>query len=385
MKQPTRERDFDDEPDAETDAQEPGGPEHEALREFLDALPLPSPPEIFDELGRAGYKGQDAQRRALSLMAYRHVRRLKRLHVEGVERRDLTPKQNFLLVGPTGCGKTFLVETLFRNVFKLPTVIVDITSFTESGYIGDDVRTIVTRLIDAAGGDLALASCGVVCLDEFDKIASSSSSARFAGQGTTKDVSGYGVQRELLAMLEGSDVLAPMDYGFSEYGYRAHFSTRDVPFVACGAFSGFDELLKERRSRIGFHDAPEDERAALTLDEVGSFQKFGFLPELIGRFARVVTFPALPSETLRRILDENVLPQFVREFEAEGLRLTVTEAALAQTVARCLKRGTGARGLHVEMVAAVESAAFDTFKRRPGAEVVIDVKGDRLTSEVRDA
>lgn len=387
MKHPTRERWPDDAAgptagDAAPEAQESVGPEAEARREFLDAIPLPSPPEIFDELGRAGYKGQDGQRRALSLMAYRHVRRLKRLHVEGVARPDLTPKQNFLLMGPTGCGKTFLVETLFRQIFRLPTVIVDITSFTESGYIGDDVRTIITRLIDAAGGDLALASCGVVCLDEFDKIASSSSTARFAGQGTTKDVSGYGVQRELLAMLEGADVLAPMDYGFSEYGYRAHFSTRDVPFIACGAFSGFDELLKERRARIGFHDPPGDDRDTLTLDEVGSFQKFGFLPELIGRFARIVTFPPLPAETLRRILDENVLPQFRREFEAEGLKLTVTEAALAHAVARCLKRGTGARGLHVEIVAAVESAAFDTFKTAPGAEIVLDLKGDRLTSEV---
>ncbi|HVF50415.1 MAG TPA: AAA family ATPase [Pyrinomonadaceae bacterium] len=358
-------------------------PEQEAVREFVDELPLPAPPEIAEELERAGYKGQETQRRALSLMAYRHVRRLKRLHVEGTERRQLTPKQNFLLIGPTGCGKTFLVEMLFQHIFKLPTVIVDITSFTESGYIGDDVKTVVTRLIDAAHGDLLLASCGVVCLDEFDKIASSTSNARFAGQGTTKDVSGYGVQRELLAMLEGTDVLAPMDYGFSEYGYRAHFSTRDVPFIACGAFSGLDELLKEKRARIGFHGSAEEQLETLTIDEVATFQKFGFLPELIGRFARIVTFPALPFETLRRIMTDNILPQFVGEFDAEGLRLTVTDAAVEHVIARSIKRGTGARGLHVEMVAAVESAAFETFKRVRDAEVVIDVAGERLTSDIR--
>jgi ATP-dependent Clp protease ATP-binding subunit ClpX len=191
------------------------------------------------------------------------------------------------------------------------------------------------------------------------------------------------VQRELLAMLEGTDVMAPMDYGFSEFGYRAKFSTRDVPFIACGAFSGFDELLRERRSRIGFHGSVEGELETLTIDEVASFQKFGFLPELIGRFARIVTFPALPTETLRRIMNENVLPQFINEFEAEGLHLEVTEAAVDYVIARSIRRGTGARGLHVEMVAAVESAAFQTFKQVKDSEVVIDAAGERLTSDIR--
>ena len=167
------------------------------------------------------------------------------------------------MLGPTGCGKTFMVELLFQHILKLPTVIVDITSFTESGYIGDDVRTILARLMLNANGNQHLAEIGVVCLDEFDKIASSSSSARFAGQGTIKDVSGYGVQRELLGMMHGANVVVPMDYGFSEYGPRVQLST----------------------------------------------QKFGFLPELIGRFTRIVSFPKLSTETLKQILTENVLPQ----------------------------------------------------------------------------
>lgn len=356
----------------------------EELRRFVDALPLLPPAAIADELEKLGYKGQLAQRRALSLMAYRHVRRLKRLHVNGESPRDLPPKQNVLLLGPTGCGKTFLVELLFQSILKLPTVIVDITSFTESGYIGDDVRTVLTRLVINAGGNPHLASCGVVCLDEFDKLASSGSSARFAGQGTTKDVSGYGVQRELLTMLHGSEVAVPMDYGFSEYGYRAQMSTRDIPFIACGAFSGFDELLRADRSGIGFRGMTGGDAAAtLTIEEVGSFQKFGFLPELIGRFSRIVSFPPLPAETLRQILIENVLPQFVNEFGGEGLRLTVTEAALDHIITRCERRGTGARGLHTELTAAVESAAFDTFMVERDVEVVIDSKDGQLVSEVR--
>jgi ATP-dependent Clp protease ATP-binding subunit ClpX len=355
----------------------------EDISEFIAQVPLMAPVAIADELEKLGYKGQTDQRRALSLMAYRHVRRLKRLYVDGEEWSALPPKQNILMLGPTGCGKTFLVELLFQHLFKLPTVIVDITSFTESGYIGDDVRTILTRLIINAGGNPNLAACGVICLDEFGKIASSRSNTRFAGQGTTKDVSGYGVQRELLGMMHGADVVVPMDYGFSEYGYRVQVSTRDLPFIACGAFSGMDELLRENRSKIGFRNVGDDDLSQLTLDEVGSFQKFGFLPELIGRFSRIISFPRLPAETLKQILVENVLPQFKNEFKGEGLALTVTKNALEHIVARSEKRDTGARGLQAELVAAIERAAFDTFMQRSNVEVIIDTKDGQLTSEIR--
>ena len=357
------------------------GPQ-EALREFIDRVPLLSPIDISNELERLGYKGQKDQRRALSLMAYRHVRRLKRIYLEGESPNNLPPKQNVLMLGPTGCGKTFMVELLFQNILKLPTVIVDITSFTESGYIGDDVRTILTRLMLNANGNPHLAECGIVCLDEFDKIASSSSNARFAGQGTTKDVSGYGVQRELLGMFHGADVLVAMDYGFSEYGRRVQVATHNIAFLACGAFSGMDALLRENRSNIGFRTVPGDDLSQLTLDEVGSFQKFGFLPELIGRFSRIISFPKLSTETLKQILTENVLPQFSNEFEGEDLELTISEAALDHLVGRSEKRETGARGLQTELVAAVERAAFDTFMQKKNARVVIDVKDGKLTSEV---
>ncbi|MBI3653222.1 MAG: AAA family ATPase [Acidobacteria bacterium] len=285
-----------------------------------------------------------------------------------------------MMVGPTGCGKTFLIELLFQNIFKLPTVIVDITSFTESGYIGDDVRTILTRLIDASGDATFLASVGVVCLDEFDKIAASGSNARFAGQGTTKDVSGYGVQRELLAMLEGKELMVPMDYGFSEYGNRAKLSTRNIPFIACGAFSGMDDLQGKRAS-IGFNN-PETDADELSLDEVGLFQKFGFLPELIGRFSRIVAFPSLPAETLHQILLENIIPQFKNEFKGEGLELRISDEAIKYLVKRSEKRGTGARGLHTELVKAIEQAAFDTFSRVTNAKVVIACEDNQLISQV---
>lgn len=355
----------------------------ERVKKFVAELPLLSPREIFSELGKLGYKGQDEQRRALSLMAYRHIRRLKRIHVESVSRLELPPKQNLLLIGPTGCGKTYMVELLFQNIFKLPTVIVDITSFTESGYVGDSVNTLLTRLILNADSDPFLAECGVICLDEFDKLASSGSSARFAGQGTTKDVSGYGVQRELLAMLQGSTINVPMDFGFSEFGSRAEMSTQDIPFVVCGAFSGFEEILKENRSNIGFQQNGKTDGEILTEQEAASFQRFGFLPELIGRFSRIVSFPKLSSEILKSILAENILPQFEKEFAGESLKLNVTYEAVDFIVKRCERRGTGARGLNAEVVSAIEEAAFDNFGGESKAEIEIKVEKEKLVAEVK--
>jgi ATP-dependent Clp protease ATP-binding subunit ClpX len=364
---------------------DPTDRERENFRDFIHDLPAIAPPEIAERLEQLGYKGQDEPRRALSLMAYRHIRRLKRLHIKGENRRQVTPKQNTMMVGPTGCGKTFLIEALFQQVFQLPTVIVDITSFTESGYIGDDVSTILTRLLYAAEGNLLMAACGIVCLDEFDKLASSTSNSRFAGEGTTKDVSGYGVQRELLKLVEGTQVMVPMDYGYSAYGQRAPLSTRDIPFIACGTFSGMEELVKNEAKSIGFHINNEklSEQQSQLLEEIEVFQRYGFLPELMGRFARIVRFQPLPAETLKRILIENVLPQFIREFKAEGLQLVVTEAAINHIVERSWKRGTGARGLHSGLISAIEQAAFDSFQRVTRAEVVIDVVDGRLNNEIR--
>ncbi|MCU0240166.1 MAG: AAA family ATPase [Pyrinomonadaceae bacterium] len=331
------------------------------IREFVEKIPLLSPAEIVEQLEKYGYKGQIKQKQALALMAYRHIRRLKRLHLEEVERETLPPKQNVLLVGPTGCGKTYLVELLFQKILQLPTVIVDITSFTEAGYVGDDIRTIITRLISKAEGKIYLAECGIVCLDEFDKLAASTSNARFSGAGTTKDVSGYGVQRELLTMLHGAEISVPLDYGFSEFGSRSNFSTRDVPFIACGAFSGLSELLKEQ-TKIGFQNE-KNPLKDLSMEDVEKFQKYGFMPELIGRFSRIVEFPPLPADALRQILIENILPQYENEFIGEKLTLKVTENALDFIVKRSEKRKTGARSLQIELITAIEQAAFETKKK----------------------
>jgi ATP-dependent Clp protease ATP-binding subunit ClpX len=176
-----------------------------------------------------------------------------------------------------------------------------------------------------------------------------------------------------------------MDYGYSAYGQRSPLSTRDIPFIACGTFSAMDELVKNESKSIGFriNDDQQIEQQSQIMEEIEVFQRYGFLPELMGRFARIVRFQPLPAETLRRILLENVLPQFVREFKAEGLQLAVTEAALNHIVQRSLKRGTGARGLHSGLISAIEQAAFDSFQRVTRAEVVIDVVNGMLKSDIR--
>ena len=194
---------------------------------FLRDLPVPTPAAMFKALQEQGYRGQDDARRALCLMAYRHLRRIKRIYLDGVDRAELPRKSNYLLVGPTGAGKTFLVETLFGKLLKLPTALVDITTYSETGYVGQDPSTILTRLLHAAEENPMLASIGIVCLDEFDKIASGQNNAIFAGAGTTKDVTGMGVQRELLKMLEASEVVVPLELGHASYS--DHTSQRSRP------------------------------------------------------------------------------------------------------------------------------------------------------------
>src|SRR5690349_21284929 len=189
-------------------------------------------------------------------MAYRHVRRIRRIYLDGAKREQLLPKTNTLRIGPTGCGKTHLVELLFREVLRLPTVIIDITTYSETGYVGQDPSTILTRLLHAADDNPLLASVGIVCLDEFDKIASGQNNAIFAGSGagTTKDVTGLGVQRELLKMLESSEVVVPLELTHSSYGDHVVMSTSDIAFVAAGAFSGFHQVVRRRATEdsIGF-------------------------------------------------------------------------------------------------------------------------------------
>jgi ATP-dependent Clp protease ATP-binding subunit ClpX len=187
----------------------------------------------------------------------------------------------------------------------------------------------------------------------------------------------------MLKLLEGTDVLVPMDFGFSAFGNRVSLSTRDLPFIACGTFSGMDSLLKKQNKGIGFGEASASGAETAVMEEVESFQRYGFMPELMGRFGRIVRFQSLDAATLRLILCDNILPQFVREFALEGLRLTISERAIEYLIERSQKRGTGARGLHANLVAALEQAAFEHFGRVSHAEVLVDLTPDGLQSALR--
>lgn len=351
---------------------------------FVRELPDLSPRHMFGLLEEQGYRGQEQARRALCLLAYRHVRRVKRIYLDGVDRANVPRKANCLMVGPTGCGKTFLIELLFGKILKLPTALVDVTTYSETGYVGQDPCTILTRLLHSADDNPMLASIGIVCLDEFDKISSGQNNAIFAGAGTTKDVTGMGVQRELLKMLETSEVVVPLELTHSTYGDHVIMSTADIGFVAAGAFSGFQHVAHRRASRdhIGFGRTVTSKGFTLdsiavdfTADEVESianFQAYGFLPELIARFTRVVPFRALSADTLIEILRSDVISRMAAEFEHEGFELRVADQVLDHVVIDALRRETGARGLASILTRQLEDVAFDAFGAKAGG--IVDVR-----------
>ncbi len=360
------------------------------MKDFIQTVPLPSPKKIFSELETLGYRGQPQARKAVSLAAYRHVKRLKLLHAKNTPRANLPPRPNSVLMGPTGCGKTYLIELLFGEIFKLPYVIIDMTKFTESGYVGDDVVNILVQLVYAANESIDIAECGVIVLDEFDKIAGAYSSTRFAGQGTTKDVSGYGVQRELLKILEGTDVQIPLDFGFSSRGPRALISTRDITFFSVGAFSGIRDML-ERRG-VGFMQKLEelrgdDESIAYNLseeeaDDITKFHLFGFLPELISRFNRIVPFSPLHRNTLKEIIQIKI-QNYQREFEEEGFRLQMEPIVIDFIIEEALRRQTGARGLDVIISKYLEEVAFETFGKSDEGEIILTIDSGGVTHIVK--
>ncbi len=357
----------------------------------MQNVPLLAPRAIGERIRAAGYVGQDRAVRAIALGAYRHVQRLRRIHLEHVDVESLPPKAPMLFVGPTGCGKTFLVEILFRDILRLPTAIVDMTGFSETGYVGQDTSSILTRLLYAADMDLAHAAIGIVCLDEFDKLSSGQNSAVFAGQGTTKDVSGLGVQRELLKMLESIELPVPLEYTHSDYAPKAIMSTRDVGFIACGAFSGLKGVIERAGTEhIGFGREPlsgGQDRIAVSYgeDEVElarTFMNYGFLPELIGRFKRIVPFSSLDRSQLAEILRARVLVQYVNEFRLEGRELAVDDEVLDLVVGETLKKETGARGLEAALARHLEDAAFESWSDPGQHRVRLRVADGRIVHEL---
>ncbi|SEU28011.1 AAA family ATPase [Stigmatella erecta] len=359
----------------------------DSVRERVERLEVQSPKEIDGRLTQLGYRGQAEARRAASVLAYRHVRRVRRMYLEGLVP-EAAARENCLFLGPTGSGKTYLVELLFREILSVPTVMADATQFSETGYVGDDVNTLVSRLYEAADGDVAWAGCGVICMDEFDKLATARSDSRFAGQQTTKDVSGFGVQRGLLHLLSASAVDFPPDFGFTSRTRPLSLEMAGVTFIACGAFSGLKGTAEGMTSaeRLGFGREPKRreqeaiaERVTDTqLEQTTAFARYGFIPELMGRFNRIVSFAPLDAATLKDILQANVLRQYEQEFALEGLQLVVEPTVREWVVAGALKRETGARGLLAALAPVLEQAAYEHFGQSQASTVRLVLEGEQV-------
>lgn len=342
---------------------------------------LPTPRELFEQLSEH-VVGQEEAKRALSVAVYNHYKRVSL--GEAADSGDVElAKSNIMLLGPTGSGKTLLAQTLARTL-KVPFAIADATTLTEAGYVGEDVESILLKLITAADFDIPRAEVGIVYIDEIDKVA-----RKAENLSITRDVSGEGVQQALLKIVEGCEASVPPQGGRKHPQQELiHIDTTNILFILGGAFVGLPDIIAERvgKTNIGFgSDMPESKRAAdaelLTQVLPEDLHKFGMIPEFVGRIPVVTALKELSEEDLVRVLTEPknaLVKQYTVMFKYEDSDLVFEDDALTAIAERAIEHQTGARGLRSICEKALMDVMYELPEHEGHTRVVIrrsDIEG----------